>query len=179
MTEHVTQLAPTMTFLALTPDDWRELMPTEDFTLRVSRVGVRLPEDDLFAGAALTGLRPLLRAKRSAPAESDRRLLVVRRPSAAREVSTAAGPRALAHLVDHALAVLGRVEQVGLGLDHQRRVQPGLDQPVTLEGQLEDQPCSCVSVCQVWSKARSCPASRRPGGHRSPRSRRPSASGRR
>jgi mycothiol S-conjugate amidase len=50
MAEHVTQLAPTFTFLALTPDDWRELMPTEDFTLRVARVPVRLPEDDLFAG---------------------------------------------------------------------------------------------------------------------------------
>jgi N-acetyl-1-D-myo-inositol-2-amino-2-deoxy-alpha-D-glucopyranoside deacetylase len=48
--EHVSQLAPTMTFLALTPDDWRELLPAEDFTLRVSRAGVRLPEDDLFAG---------------------------------------------------------------------------------------------------------------------------------
>jgi N-acetyl-1-D-myo-inositol-2-amino-2-deoxy-alpha-D-glucopyranoside deacetylase len=50
MREHVTQLAPTMTFLALTPDDWRELLPTEDFTLRVARCGVRIPEDDLFAG---------------------------------------------------------------------------------------------------------------------------------
>jgi N-acetyl-1-D-myo-inositol-2-amino-2-deoxy-alpha-D-glucopyranoside deacetylase len=50
MAEHVTQLAPTFTFLALTPDDWRELMPTEDFTLRVARVPVRLPEDDLFVG---------------------------------------------------------------------------------------------------------------------------------
>jgi N-acetyl-1-D-myo-inositol-2-amino-2-deoxy-alpha-D-glucopyranoside deacetylase len=50
MTEHITQLSPKMTFLALTADDWRELMPTEDFTLRVSRIGVRLPEDDLFAG---------------------------------------------------------------------------------------------------------------------------------
>jgi mycothiol conjugate amidase Mca len=49
MTEHVTQLAPNFPFVALTPDDWRELMPTEDFTLRVSRIGVRLPEDDLFA----------------------------------------------------------------------------------------------------------------------------------
>ncbi|HSH21736.1 MAG TPA: PIG-L family deacetylase [Candidatus Caenarcaniphilales bacterium] len=48
--EHVTQLSPRMIFLALTPDDWRELLPTEDFTLRVSRVGVRLPENDLFAG---------------------------------------------------------------------------------------------------------------------------------
>jgi N-acetyl-1-D-myo-inositol-2-amino-2-deoxy-alpha-D-glucopyranoside deacetylase len=50
MAEHVTQLAPTFTFLALTPDDWRELMPTEQFTLRVARVSVRLPETDLFAG---------------------------------------------------------------------------------------------------------------------------------
>jgi N-acetyl-1-D-myo-inositol-2-amino-2-deoxy-alpha-D-glucopyranoside deacetylase len=50
MAEHVTQLSPRMTFLALTAEDWRELMPTEDFTLRVSRVSVRLPEDDLFAG---------------------------------------------------------------------------------------------------------------------------------
>ncbi len=50
MREHVSQLSPTMTFLALTPDDWRELLPTEDFTLRVSRIGVRIPEDDLFAG---------------------------------------------------------------------------------------------------------------------------------
>lgn len=50
MVEHVTQLSPKMTFLALTVDDWRELMPTEDFTLRASRIGVRIPEDDLFAG---------------------------------------------------------------------------------------------------------------------------------
>ena len=48
--EHVTQLSPRMTFLALTPDDWRELLPTEDFTLRVSRTGVRIPENDLFTG---------------------------------------------------------------------------------------------------------------------------------
>jgi N-acetyl-1-D-myo-inositol-2-amino-2-deoxy-alpha-D-glucopyranoside deacetylase len=50
MAEHVTQLAPTFPFRALTPDDWRELMPTEDFTLRVSRIGIRIPENDLFAG---------------------------------------------------------------------------------------------------------------------------------
>jgi N-acetyl-1-D-myo-inositol-2-amino-2-deoxy-alpha-D-glucopyranoside deacetylase len=50
MTEHVTQLSPKMTFLALTEEDWRELMPTEEFTLRVSRIGVRIPETDLFAG---------------------------------------------------------------------------------------------------------------------------------
>jgi N-acetyl-1-D-myo-inositol-2-amino-2-deoxy-alpha-D-glucopyranoside deacetylase len=50
MAEHITQLSPKMTFLALTAEDWRELMPTEEFTLRVSRTGVRIPEDDLFAG---------------------------------------------------------------------------------------------------------------------------------
>ncbi|MDQ3938682.1 MAG: PIG-L family deacetylase, partial [Chloroflexota bacterium] len=50
MREHVTQLSGRMFFLALTPDDWRQLLPTEDFTLRVSRVGVHIPEDDLFAG---------------------------------------------------------------------------------------------------------------------------------
>jgi len=50
MREHVTQLSPRFFFLALTAADWRELLPTEDFTLRVARVGVRLPEDDLFAG---------------------------------------------------------------------------------------------------------------------------------
>ena len=48
--EHVTQLSPRMTFLALSADDWRELLPNEDFTLRESRVAVRIPEDDLFAG---------------------------------------------------------------------------------------------------------------------------------
>jgi mycothiol S-conjugate amidase len=48
--EHVTQLAADGFFLALTQDDWLELMPTEEFTLKVSRIGMRLPEDDLFAG---------------------------------------------------------------------------------------------------------------------------------
>lgn len=48
--EHVTQLPRDGFFLALTADDWRELMPVEEFTLKVSRVGMRLPEDDLFAG---------------------------------------------------------------------------------------------------------------------------------
>jgi N-acetyl-1-D-myo-inositol-2-amino-2-deoxy-alpha-D-glucopyranoside deacetylase len=48
--EHVTQLPSDGFFLALTIDDWRELMPVEEFTLRVSRVGVRLPETDLFGG---------------------------------------------------------------------------------------------------------------------------------
>jgi mycothiol conjugate amidase Mca len=48
--EHVTQLAPDSFFLALTADEWRRFQPTEDFTLSVSRVGVRIPESDLFAG---------------------------------------------------------------------------------------------------------------------------------
>ncbi len=48
--EHVTQLPRDGFFLALTEDDWRELFPVEELTLRVSRVGVRIPEDDLFAG---------------------------------------------------------------------------------------------------------------------------------
>jgi N-acetyl-1-D-myo-inositol-2-amino-2-deoxy-alpha-D-glucopyranoside deacetylase len=48
--EHVTQLQQDGFFLAFTLDDWKELMPNEEFTLRVSRVGVRIPEDDLFAG---------------------------------------------------------------------------------------------------------------------------------
>ena len=48
--EHVTQLQHDGFFLALNEDDWRELIPDEEFTLRVARVGVRLPETDLFAG---------------------------------------------------------------------------------------------------------------------------------
>ena len=48
--EHVSQLQHDGFFLALNADDWRELIPDEEFTLRVSRVGVRLPETDLFAG---------------------------------------------------------------------------------------------------------------------------------
>jgi len=50
MREHVTQITADGPFLVLTPDEVRRFMPTEDYTLRVSRVGVRLPEDDLFAG---------------------------------------------------------------------------------------------------------------------------------
>jgi LmbE family N-acetylglucosaminyl deacetylase len=48
--EHVTQMAPDNPFVALSPEDWQAIAPTEDFTLRESRVGVRIPEDDLFAG---------------------------------------------------------------------------------------------------------------------------------
>ena len=50
MREHVTQLPADGFFLALTEEDWRELLTVEEFTLKVSRTGVRLPEDDLFAG---------------------------------------------------------------------------------------------------------------------------------
>jgi mycothiol S-conjugate amidase len=50
MHEHVTQFAPDSWFLALTADEWRRFQPTEDFTLRVSNVPVRIPETDLFAG---------------------------------------------------------------------------------------------------------------------------------
>ena len=48
--EHVTQLPADGFFLAFTVEDWQELMPREEFTLRVARAGVRIPEDDLFAG---------------------------------------------------------------------------------------------------------------------------------
>jgi N-acetyl-1-D-myo-inositol-2-amino-2-deoxy-alpha-D-glucopyranoside deacetylase len=48
--EHVTQLQQDGFFLAFTVEDWQELMPREEFTLRASRIGVRIPEDDLFAG---------------------------------------------------------------------------------------------------------------------------------
>jgi N-acetyl-1-D-myo-inositol-2-amino-2-deoxy-alpha-D-glucopyranoside deacetylase len=48
--EHVTQLPQSGFFLAFTEEDWQELMYLEQFTLRVSRRGVRIPEDDLFAG---------------------------------------------------------------------------------------------------------------------------------
>ena len=48
--EHVTQIAEDNFFVIFTSDEWREFQPTEDFTLRVSRIGVAIPEDDLFAG---------------------------------------------------------------------------------------------------------------------------------
>ncbi len=47
---HVTQISATNPFLALGADALRRYQPTEDFTLRVSRIGVRIPETDLFAG---------------------------------------------------------------------------------------------------------------------------------
>jgi N-acetyl-1-D-myo-inositol-2-amino-2-deoxy-alpha-D-glucopyranoside deacetylase len=48
--EHVTQLPQDGFFLAFSVEDWQELMNLEEFTLRVSRTGVRIPEDDFFAG---------------------------------------------------------------------------------------------------------------------------------
>jgi mycothiol S-conjugate amidase len=47
---HVTQISTSNPFLALGAEALRRYQPTEDFTLRVSRVGVRIPEADLFAG---------------------------------------------------------------------------------------------------------------------------------
>jgi len=47
---HVTQISTSNPFLALGAEAWRRYQPTEDFTLRVARIGVRLPETDLFAG---------------------------------------------------------------------------------------------------------------------------------
>jgi LmbE family N-acetylglucosaminyl deacetylase len=49
---HMTQIHDDGLFLGLTIEDWRELMPTEEFSLRAARgvAEVRLPEDDLFGG---------------------------------------------------------------------------------------------------------------------------------
>jgi N-acetyl-1-D-myo-inositol-2-amino-2-deoxy-alpha-D-glucopyranoside deacetylase len=49
---HVTQIARDGLFLGLTLEDWQELMPDEEFSLRTARgiPEVRLPETDLFAG---------------------------------------------------------------------------------------------------------------------------------
>ena len=49
---HVTQIDHDGLFLGLTVEDWQELMPDEEFSLRSARgiADVRLPEDDLFAG---------------------------------------------------------------------------------------------------------------------------------
>lgn len=45
-----TQVPPTSPLLALSSDEQRRLTPTEDFTLRQSRVPTSFPEDDLLAG---------------------------------------------------------------------------------------------------------------------------------
>jgi mycothiol S-conjugate amidase len=47
---HITQIRPDSRILALTPAERRLISPTEDFTLRASRVATALPEVDLFAG---------------------------------------------------------------------------------------------------------------------------------
>jgi N-acetyl-1-D-myo-inositol-2-amino-2-deoxy-alpha-D-glucopyranoside deacetylase len=49
---HVTQISQDGLFLGLTAEDWEELMPDEEFSLRSARglADVRLPEGDLFAG---------------------------------------------------------------------------------------------------------------------------------
>jgi mycothiol S-conjugate amidase len=48
--EFRTQVRPTSDLLALTADELRAISPTEDFSLRASRVAASMPEDDLFAG---------------------------------------------------------------------------------------------------------------------------------
>ncbi|HET7678057.1 MAG TPA: PIG-L family deacetylase [Candidatus Limnocylindrales bacterium] len=50
MREHVTQIAEGSWFVAFSADEMRRFQPTEDYTLRESRLPIRLPEDDLFAG---------------------------------------------------------------------------------------------------------------------------------
>jgi LmbE family N-acetylglucosaminyl deacetylase len=48
--EHRTQIGPDSDRLTLTPEERRRVAPTEDFTLRASRIPTAVPEDDLFAG---------------------------------------------------------------------------------------------------------------------------------
>ena len=50
LAEHVSQIAADHPFRALTVEEWREFAPAEEYTLRESRIGARIPEDDLFAG---------------------------------------------------------------------------------------------------------------------------------
>jgi LmbE family N-acetylglucosaminyl deacetylase len=45
-----TQVPPSSPLLAMTTDEQRVMVPTEDYALRVSRVATSLPEDDLLAG---------------------------------------------------------------------------------------------------------------------------------
>ncbi len=53
--EFRSQLAPSDELLAMSPDDRRRIMPTENFSRRVSRVPVTDPETDLFAGLPVSG----------------------------------------------------------------------------------------------------------------------------
>ncbi len=50
MREHVTQIAAKSWFLAFSADEMRRFQGTEDYSLVESRLPVRLPETDLFAG---------------------------------------------------------------------------------------------------------------------------------
>jgi mycothiol S-conjugate amidase len=50
MREHVTQIAARSWFLAFSADEMRRFQGTEDYSLVESRLPVRLPESDLFAG---------------------------------------------------------------------------------------------------------------------------------
>ncbi|MGZ4172682.1 MAG: PIG-L deacetylase family protein [Solirubrobacteraceae bacterium] len=50
MRAHRTQIDPRSRPFALRPETRRSVSPTEDFSLCASRVGVMLPENDLFAG---------------------------------------------------------------------------------------------------------------------------------
>jgi mycothiol S-conjugate amidase len=50
LAEHRSQISPTHPYLALTTRERRAVSPTEDFTVRLSRIVVHPPEDDLFAG---------------------------------------------------------------------------------------------------------------------------------
>lgn len=47
---HATQVDPNGNFFAVPLDVQVAAWPTDDFELHISRIGVRLPEDDLFAG---------------------------------------------------------------------------------------------------------------------------------
>ncbi|WP_058235967.1 mycothiol conjugate amidase Mca [Devriesea agamarum] len=47
---HATQIDPDGSFFSVPLEAQRYVWPTDDYELRVSRIGVTLPEDDLFAG---------------------------------------------------------------------------------------------------------------------------------
>ncbi len=67
--EFRTQVGPNSTLLALSPAEQQRLVPTEDYTLRLSRVDAPLPESDLFAGLrAAEGVTGGSRLPTTAPA---------------------------------------------------------------------------------------------------------------
>lgn len=47
---HATQVDPDGFFFAIPNEVWHRVWPTDDYELRTSRIGVTLPETDLFAG---------------------------------------------------------------------------------------------------------------------------------